>query len=211
MAQKVKNDQGEVFGRNQALKFLKKALAGRGLRIDLQKVFHNLELHELLAIYFDRTNADDVSQVQYFTPKRHFRRLVRRKNLLKKFTLLPPKTPAPELRGPCGPETYGRNQALAYLKKRLGEHSIRLDLRQIFEDRRTYDLIALYFTQFEEQGSQKFLCVQKPDFDQLVMNGALLEHYPLLLPKIPQVIEIHVETITARDAPAHPVCAFAAA
>ena len=78
MAQKVKNDQGEVFGRNQALKFLKKALAGHGLRIDLQKVFHNLELHELLAIYFDRTNADDVSQVQYFTPKRHFRRLVRR-------------------------------------------------------------------------------------------------------------------------------------
>lgn len=95
MAQKVNSPsgQGEIFGRNQALSFLKKQLKANGIRVDLQEVFVKRRSYELLSVYFEPF-TEDGSQKHYFKPKPDFSDLVPNASLLHSFTLLLPKPPS---------------------------------------------------------------------------------------------------------------------
>lgn len=100
-------------------------------------------------------------------------------------------------------EIFGRNQAIQCLKKALAANGIRVDLAQVFENRQSYELLAIYFDQTDaEDGSQKFVCTPKPGFLGLVQDKELLSHYRLLLPKPPAVIDISVTEISGDEASA---------
>lgn len=100
-------------------------------------------------------------------------------------------------------EIFGRNQAIQCLKKALGRHGIRIDLALVFENRQSYELLAIYFDQVEaEDGSQKFLCTPKIGFLNLVQDEKLLSHYRLLLPKPPAVIDISIDELSGGEASA---------
>ena len=89
-------------------------------------------------------------------------------------------------------EIFGRNQAIQCLKRRLKQHGIRIDMAKVFEDRRSYELLAIYFTDVEaEDGSQKYLFTPKPEFPSLVTDASLLAKFRLLLPKPPQVVRVN--------------------
>lgn len=100
-------------------------------------------------------------------------------------------------------EIFGRNPAIQCLKKALARHGIRIDLAHVFENRQSYELLAVYFDQVPaEDASQKFLCTPKAGFLNLVRDQNLLAHYRLLLPKPPAVIEISVDEISGGEASA---------
>ncbi len=100
-------------------------------------------------------------------------------------------------------EILGRNPAIQCLKKALAAHGIRIDLAQVFENRQSYELLAIYFDQVPaDDGSQKFLCTPKAGFLNLVQDKELLSHYRLLLAKPPAVIDISVDEITGGEAAA---------
>lgn len=100
-------------------------------------------------------------------------------------------------------EVFGRNPAIQCLKKALARHGIRVDLAHVFENRQSYELLAIYFDQVPaEDGSQKFLCTPKTGFLNLVQDQSLLSHYRLLLAKPPAVVDISVDVISHEEAAA---------
>lgn len=200
MADRVRtsSEQGEIFGRNQAIGFLKRALRRFGIRIDLAETFSSGRSYELLSIYFD-FSSEEGSLKHFFRPKRDFGKLVENPALLEKFALLPF----------VQNETFGRNQAIAHLKRGLKRHKIRLNLTEVFEKRRSYELLDLYFDPAEEEGSRKRLFRPKEDFLSRIRNGELLSNFPTLLPKPPAVVRIDVREFRPSEAVVHSGHAFA--
>lgn len=97
-------------------------------------------------------------------------------------------------------EIFGRNQAIQCLKRRLKKHGIRIDMAAVFENRQSYELLAIYFTQVEaEDGSQKYLFTPKPAFAELVSDQSLLSHFRLLLPKPPSEVRIELAPAEAGE------------
>lgn len=95
MADKVHivSEQGEIFGRNQAIVFLKRALRRSGIRIDLAEVFSSGRSYELLSIYFE-FSFEEGSCKHLFRPKEDYLSRIRNEELLSGFPLLLPKPPA---------------------------------------------------------------------------------------------------------------------
>lgn len=99
-------------------------------------------------------------------------------------------------------EVLGRNQAIACLKSRLKPHGIRIDLAEVFAERRSYELLSVYFDPTTEEGSQKHLFVPKTGFLELVKDATLVEKFPRLLPKPPAVIYVPADVLCRSEASA---------
>ncbi len=191
MADKVRtvSEQGEVFGRNQAIEHLKRTLRRRGIRVDLGETFAKGRSYELLSLYFD-LHSEEGSLKHFFRPKVGFEKLADNPATLEKFALLPL----------AQNETFGRNQAIAHLKRGLRHHGIRLDLTEVFRKRRSYELLELYFDPAEEDGSRKRLFRPKEDYFSRIRNESLLHDFPTLLPKPPAMVHIDVRELHPREA-----------